>query len=157
MAYAKDTIVPTHRSREEIERLLDRYGITPVQWTGDSRRGPVVLRFQWTPKGSSSPLMIRMSLAAPDPREFSLPGRGKAPPSPADVQARIEKEMRRRHRSLLLDLKGRFTSMEDGIATDLETWLPFIEHSSGQTFAEMVSPHVGRLTSSTPLLPLVKP
>lgn len=133
MTYASTTDVPADRSRAEIERTLERYGSTGFAY--GTEIGRAMIAFQ------AGGRRIR----------FILPL--------ADQVARNEKQhaqfIRTRWRCLLLAIKSKLESVESGIETFDEAFMPHIVMPNGQTMAEHALPYVKEAYSTGKMPPLL--
>lgn len=133
MTYARDTEVPADRSRAEIERTLERYGATGFAY--GSEIGRAMIGFQTKER------RIR----------FVLP---LAPP-PQSAEKQAAQFVRTRWRCLLLAIKSKLESVESGIETFDEAFMPHIVMPNGQTMAEHALPYVKEAYSTGKMPPLL--
>lgn len=119
--YASDTRVPVSRSRDELYQVLARYGATET-FLHETATG---LRVGFILNG--------YCVAFP----FALAHR-------IDNQsnAAYEREVRRRWRVLILVLKGKFESIENGAESPSAAFLPYLMLADGSTVGEDVLPRV---------------
>jgi hypothetical protein len=115
--YARETEVPAERSRSEIEQTLKKYGATSFGYGWQESGAIVVFEF----KGR------RMKFSLPMPDE-SFPNRGK--------------EERRRWRSLLLSIKAKLVTVDDGISTVETEFMGHIILPNGMTVSEWMHPQI---------------
>lgn len=148
MAYAEDTTVTVAGSKQEIGRILSRYGAgAPMIHETDTLHTIV---FQHEGR------MIRMRLPLPAPvgkiERFYSPTRRRQL-----MQERLkqQKEVRRRYRALVLVLKAKLEAIASGIATVDEEFLSQIVTRSGQTVGEVVGAQMTRVLeeNAVPMLP----
>lgn len=161
-AFAEGTVVPISRSREEIDRLLQRWGATQVTWGDDYEHDAVLLRFVWVKKNGSvggqrfqARIIVKLQ-AMVEVRRAA--GETKySPPFPGKLEKLLTARGKREHRVLLLWLKAAFEAIALGIITAEELFLPFMEGADGRTVAEVALPNIGNLLASpghfTRLLP----
>ena len=116
-SYAQDTKVPVSRSRDELYRVLSRYGATETLLYESPER----LRVGFAYAG--------WKVAIP----FDLP-------RPADFpsQAAFDRELRRRWRVLILLVKGKLEMVEEGAEDITTAFLPYILLPGGGTVADEV-------------------
>lgn len=119
--YAADTRVPVAKSRDELYRTLARYGATETL-LHEMERG---LRVGFIVNG--------LRVAFP----FELPHRDDC-----ETAAAYERELRRRWRVLILVLKGKFESIENGAESATAAFLPYLILPDGSTVGEDVLPRV---------------
>lgn len=119
--YAKDTRVTVARSREELHRILTRYGATETlihEMSGGIRVGFV---------------LDGLRIAFP----FALPVRDDY-----DAAAGYEREMRRRWRVLLLVLKSRLESVAEGAERVSDAFLPYLMLPDGSLVRDEAVPRI---------------
>ena len=110
--YAASTPVPVNRSRDELHRTLARYGCDETL----IHEAPGRIRVGFVYQG----LRIAFPLDLPVPGDFP-------------TQAAFERELRRRWRVLILVLKGRLESVEEGAETAERAFLPYLLLPDGVT------------------------
>lgn len=123
MAYATDTTVPVEKSRGEIERLCMKYGCSQFMCGVDYEK--LNARIQFKAKNR----IVRFELPLPDPKKFSQ-------------TRRFEQATRSKWRALVLVLKAKLESVESGISTFEEEFLPFIVLPNDQTVAGVILPMI---------------
>lgn len=149
--YAKDTEVPTDRSRSEIERTLQRYGATAFMygWAGEK----AIIGFKIRER------QYKMVLPLPEQEQFCrTPSRGTLRSQKETLKA-WEQGTRQRWRALALWIKAVLEASEAGIVT-LETALqPFVMLPNGKTVGDWMAPQIEQayLTGKMPsLLPMLE-
>ena len=148
--FAEGTEVPIHKSRSEIDRLLQDWGASGVQWADDWDLGRVFLRFMWMEKKTGHRFHARLVVQLETNEQLDKKARGKRYwlPAPAGKLAKMTAARgRREHRVLLLWLKAAFNAIELKIISAEELFLPFMEGADGRTVAEMALPGIERLLS----------
>ena len=133
MAYASTTQVPVERSRAEIERLCMRHGCTQFMCGVDYENGTARVQFK------AKERIIRFELTLPEKAKFR---RDKD----------YEQASRSRWRALVLVLKAKLESVEAGIATFEEEFLPFIVMPNDLTVGAILIPMIDA-SYSTGLMP----
>lgn len=146
MPYAKETSVPTSRSRAEIEDAVTRFGADGFMSGQDGRH--VVVAF----KAHGRQVALRMTV--PDPAEFSRTPTGKAR-SASDAKAAAEKEDRRRWRSLALAIKAKLVAVEDEIETFESAFMAHIVMPDGLTVGEHIAPRIAHAYETGQMPPLL--
>lgn len=118
--YAEGTTVSAEKSKVEIERLVMRYKANG--FISGYQQGSAFVMFMLSER------CIRFSLRLPltDDREF-------AKLKPDSKRVAVEREERRRWRSLLLVIKAKLESCESGIETIDESFLAQIVMPNGET------------------------
>lgn len=149
MAYAQNTKVSPERSRNEIERLLLKYGAGQFGYMTDAEKNLAHIIFTF------DGLRVRVTVPLPNPDEFRLTKRGR-PKKDNIAYADWQKECNRRWRSLTLLVKAKLVAVRDGVATFEEEFLPYLLWGSGQTTAEQLHGRIRELAdiNITKALPL---
>lgn len=124
--YAKGTKVPVSRSRDELERILDKVGADAVAFMRDAGAAQVAFRI------AGRHYIIR--LAVPE-----------AGPKADQVQ-------RERWRQLVLLLKAKMAAIAGGITTPEREFLAHAMLPTGATLGEHLDAHPEQLTTSGRLL-----
>lgn len=151
--YAKDTEVPSDRSRAEIERTLERYGAGAFMygWQGVQ----AVIGFEINSR------RYRIMIPLPDKaaREFQFtPERGTRR-APDAARSAWEQATRQRWRAAALWIKAVLEAAESGIVTLEEALQPFVVLPNGRTVGEWMEPQIeqaymsGRMPPMLPGLP----
>jgi len=132
--YARDTEVSSQRSREEIERTLQRYGATGFLygWEGDT----VMLGFRMAGR------MVRFRLTMPPRSEFTLTETGRERTSQDAINAAWEQACRQRWRALALVIKAKLEAVESQITTFEEEFLAHILLPDGRTYGQFAVPQI---------------
>lgn len=130
MAYAERTRVPAERSRLEIEQLLAKHKATSVAVFTSIENAAIAFEMR--------DRRIIFKLVMP---------KGGAP---RDDQAR-----RQRWRSLLLAIKAKLASVDDGIETFEDAFLAHIVMPDGSTVAESVRPRIATAYKEGKMQPLL--
>lgn len=126
MAYAQRTKVPAEQSRTEIERLLRQHKAGAVAvYTSDDK---VAVAFEMRDRR----IMFRLVMPKSE-----------------------DQKRRQRWRSLLLTIKAKLTSVEDGIETFEEAFLAHIVMPDGSTVGENVKPAIASAYSDGKMVPLL--
>jgi len=131
--YAERTEVPSGRSRDEIERTLQRYGATAFAYGWENGAATVMFEIG-TPRGVRR---IRFRLAMPDrqAREFTETPTGRARSASAAEQE-FDRATRQRWRALSLVIKAKLEAVEAGISTVEDEFLAQICLPDGSTVGE---------------------
>lgn len=134
MSYAEGTEVPVSRTRGHIEELLAQHHADSVGIITESSppRATVAFRIQgWG---------VRMRIAVPPPESFAtakVRGRDRKT-TPEQRQRLAEQAARERWRALFLTLKAKLVSVETGVETFEEAFLPHLVLTGGTTVMDRV-------------------
>lgn len=132
--YAENTGVSAAASREEIERILARYGADAFMYGWEGSRALV----QFRAKGR----YIRFVLPLPsrDERRFTHHSRGARAPEQAAKE--WEQATRQRWRALALVIKAKLEAVETGIAEFEDEFMANIVLPDGQTVSRFMRPQI---------------
>jgi hypothetical protein len=134
--YAQKTQVPSARSREEIERTLQRYGADRFQYGWDVQQA--LIRF------TAHDRLIEFRLPMPDrdSDEFWLTPTGKRRRDAAAAEREYEQAVRQRWRALALVLKAKLEAVEAGISEFEQEFLANILLPDGKTVGNWMAPQI---------------
>jgi hypothetical protein len=137
--YAAETTVSVAKSRGEIDKLLQEWGATGVQWTDEWDTGTITLRFQWPHKANL--FRARMSLSTPPEDELRLEACNKNTGvfSFAKMKKLQAARGKQEHRLLFILIKATLNAVDAGVITDVEAFLPYLEGNDGRTVGEVGS------------------
>lgn len=121
--YAEGTAVPVSRSRDEVYRILERYGAKEHLVGGDESRITVGFRL----KGR----LIQVDRPLPSVRSF---------PS----KAGYDREVRRQWRVLILVIKGRMELIDDGAESVEQAFAAYLMLPDGSTAGARIGAYVDR-------------
>src|SRR3954454_4010490 len=109
-SYGAGTRVEVHRSRHELERVLERYGAGEVLFVQADASASIQFELQGR--------YVQMALPLPDPQHarFTHTPSGK-PRGPAAQERAYEQALREHWRSLVVAVRGKLQSVESGIST----------------------------------------
>ena len=124
--YAQGTEVPIGRSRDEIERTLERFGATSQLWGRDDQVGRVTVAFKREGRA------YKFTVDSPRIEDFQRTPTGRDRAQSYAAQAR-DAEARRRFRSLANYLKAVLDAIDTGIIIAEEALLPYLLLPSGET------------------------
>lgn len=145
--YAQGTTVGTGASRDEIERILMRYGATSFGYGIEDEDGVARSAISFVAHGRR----IRMIMMMPsrDDREFThTPSKGTARSADAALKA-WETACRQKWRALTLLVKALLEGVESEIVTFEEAFLPYtLVPGTNETVAERIGPEVTRAVES---------
>lgn len=147
--YAKNTTVSPENSRAEIEKTLNRYGADAFSYGYDGDRQVVAFRAHGR--------YVRLELRIPPLSDFA---HDRYTRTAAQQKASQQKAVRQRWRALLLVIKAKLESVESGIETFDEAFMPHILLPDKTTAGEWLGPQIERAyaTGDMPdLLPAARP
>lgn len=147
--YASKTDVPVSRSRDEIEKTLNRFGATAFAYMSSSG-GQVAISFEI--KGLR--VLMRMQLPLRD--QFRLDTRRNVRTDSA-IERDWEQACRQRWRSLANGVKAKLALIDDGISSvEREFLADIVVPSTGQTYGEFAIPQLAevyRTHENPPMIP----
>lgn len=148
--YAENTSVPADKSRQEIERTLQRYGASAFMYGWESTNA--IVAFQMKDR------RIRFILPLPDPKERRFTHHSRGMRTPAAAHEAWEQATRQRWRALALVIKAKLEAVEAGISEFEDEFLANIVLPGGQSVGQWMRPQVevayqtGRMPPMLPLL-----
>lgn len=149
--YANETSVGVGSSRNDIQKVLEQFGATQLQWSDDFKNGISMIRFLWEHEGAT--YCARFEIAAQTDaqmREDAKDGRnGNFSQSKYDTLRKRRGMVE--HRELYLFIKALMVAVEAGIVKAEAVLLPFLEDKTGQTVADQVLPHLKKLHTGSAL------
>lgn len=145
--YAQTTTVPIERSRQEINRIIQRWGAKGIGWLDDWEHNRVILQFRFAHDAGGIPVLFNAQFTLQLDREQEI--RERCMGVRGLRQAQFEKEManrgKREHRVLLLWLKGCFEAVEEGLVDPAVLFMPFYVGARGETVADVLMPALGKV------------
>jgi hypothetical protein len=134
--YAEGTEVSSSRSREEIERILTRYGAT--QFMYGWQEGRAVIAFVAAGK------QVRFVLPMPDRNdpEIRLTPERRTVRSKEAQDSAYEQAVRQKWRALALVIKAKLEAVSAGITVFEDEFLAHIMLPNGQTAGEYLVPQI---------------
>ena len=133
MAYAERTSVDVGRSRDEIERMLEKRGSTA--FLSGTMNGNIFVAFEL------NNLKIRFEIPQPKPEEFAKTESDKAR-SESAARGEYERAVKQRWRALLLSIKAKLVSIEENIETFEQAFLAHIVMNDGRTVGASIIPRL---------------
>lgn len=151
--YAQSTDVTSTRSRDEIERTLQRYGAD--QFFYGWQEGGATLGFRMKDR------RVQFILPMPDRNadEFRLTPSRKYERTDKDQSAAYEQAVRQKWRALALVVKAKLEAVESGITSFEEEFLAHIVLPNGQRVGAFMVPQITTAYETgtmPPLLPLLE-
>jgi hypothetical protein len=134
--YASNTEVSTDRSRDEIERVLTKYGARSFMYGWDEQQAMIGFVLH------DRQIRFLLPMPARDAREFThTPERGTKR-SEAQAYAAWEQARRQRWRALALVVKAKLEAVSSGIIDFESEFLAHIVTPNGLTVGEQVLPRM---------------
>ena len=135
MPYAEHTEVPAERSKEMIRRRVMKAGAVRFITAEDTEARRAAVQFEL----SGRLIRFTVNLPGADDDDVRLTARGRGRAAEAAERARARKE-RQRWRALLLVITAKLESIETGVETFEEAFLPQTVLPDGRTAAERMLP-----------------
>lgn len=136
--YAANTEVSSNRSREEIERTLERYGAAQFIYGWEAERAVVGFTMQGR--------QIKFFLPLPrrdDPVFTEYVSRGKRWLRAEDVARKLyEQAVRQKWRALALVIKAKLEAVESGISVFEDEFMANIVLPNGQLVGDWMRPQI---------------
>jgi hypothetical protein len=143
--FAEGTAVPVARTRGEVDRLLEDWGVSGIQWTTEAES--FSLRFLWKHKDRGYMARIQIKLPSRAELEKEAIDNRTNKPSANKLSCLLDRRGRREHRLLLLWIRAALNAVEAGMVAAEAVFLPFLEDASGRTVAEVALPRLGKLVT----------
>lgn len=128
--YASKTKVPVDQSRNEIERVLSRYGAKSFAYASESGRAIIIFE--------AKDRRIRFDL-----------------PLPVGDTEKEQQQRRQKWRALVLAVKAKLESVDSGIETFEEAFLSHIVMPDGLTVGQHARPLIASAYKGEPQQPLL--
>jgi hypothetical protein len=148
--FAEGTNVSVSRSREEIEKNLNRHGATGFLYGDQGNRAAIAFELEGR--------RYRMELLYPAPEAFAIGKRNQYSEyqrSPAQMRAAQEQEKQRLWRGLALLVKAKLEAVASGISTIEEELLSYTVMPNNQTVGEWLEPQLDEVYRSGKMPPLI--
>jgi hypothetical protein len=146
--YAEGTEVSAAKSKFELETLLEKYGATQILFGNEPGKGAIIA-FIFNRR------QIRFILPFPSQEsdEFRKTPTGRIRKNTTKNEA-YDNEVKRLWRSLCLCVKGKLESVNAGIVTFDQEFMPYFVLPGGQTVSEKLMPDLDKicLTGNMPKL-----
>ena len=145
--YAKETTVSPEKSRGEIERTLSAFGATGFAYGWQGQQALVMFEF--------ANRRMKFVLALPSQDDVAKTANGRHVPNVAKA---LDRETRRRWRSLALSIKSKLVAVQDGISTVEYEFMAHIVLPDGSTVGQWMAPQIeqayttGRMPSMLPAI-----
>jgi hypothetical protein len=150
--YAANTDVSSHRSRDEIERILTRYGADQFMYARqDGENAAAMIRFR------KDGIHIKFVLPMPDrddPEFTQTPAKARARSADAAERA-YEQAIKQKWRALSLVIKAKLEAVESGIAIFEEEFVANIVLPNGQTVGQFMLPQIEAAYETADMPPLL--
>ena len=134
--FAEQTTVSSHKSREEIEKILARYGADQFMYGADVNKAAVAFRM------CERNVKFIIPLPSRSERRFThTPSRGNAR-SPSQAEQAYEQAVRQRWRALALVIKAKLEAVESGITEFEDEFMAHIMLPDGSTMGAWARPQI---------------
>lgn len=143
------TSVTIGRTREQIDTLLRKWGVSGVQWEDNYNDGNVTLRFRWSSGETDFVARYKLDLEPDEQiREQAIDLRNKKF-SENKYERLLKERGKREHRLLFAFLKNVFEAVDSGVISAEAVFLPWLEDATGKTLYERIKPAMHQLGSSS--------
>ncbi len=155
--YAKDTSVSSDQSLLEIKRTVERYGASGFAHAYDTLNGQRIELIEFKLRDRR----MRFLLKLPDPKskEFWYTPARRHLRTREQAHVAWEQSVRQRWRALALTIKAKLESVEAGIESIDEAFMPQLVTPSGQTIGQWAVPQIQVMYehgTMPPLLPMLE-
>lgn len=132
--YAKGTNVSVHQSKDEIYKVLERYGCEDI---GDASRQDKGWVVEFWKEGRFARMLV--PFPSPDDPGMRTTHNGTRRRTERQIKQAVEQETRRRFRCLLIYLKGKFEYLDSGSSYfEKEFFGHLVDPISKLTMSEML-------------------
>jgi hypothetical protein len=140
--YATQTDVPAWGTRNEIERLIEKYGGSRIVWSLEPTLATLIFEMKgWR-------IRYDLPLPAQNSRDFTMTEGGRRRTSQNTIKLAWEQGVRARWRALKLVLQANLEAVELGIISMERAFLGNVMLSSGETVADRVIPELRQITET---------
>ena len=148
--FAEGTTVSPGQSREEISKLLRKYGAGKFAYMDDENESQAIVGFEL--RGRTYRFIIRL----PAMRDFVFTTTGKRR-SEAQIKVVHNQAVKEHWRAMVAVIKGKLIAIENGIETFEEVFLKYavVPGSGGQTVGEMLEPQLQEAYATGKMPPLL--
>jgi hypothetical protein len=138
--YASNTTVSVGKSKNEIEKLIIRFGAKQFMTGIDGNRAFVCFVYENR--------AIKREIALPLQSDFAKTPAGRKMRSREDMIKHWEQACRRKWRALALSIKGKLVSINEGIANFEDEFLAYTCLPSGETVSDWLQPQIDKTIES---------
>jgi hypothetical protein len=147
--YADKTEVPVSKTRAELEELLSRHGASSTAIFNSPDRAMIAFEMQ------ARRILMKISLPAPNSKEFTHHKRTGTLLSAESARVRHEAACRQRWRALFLAVKAKLVSVAEGVETFEEAFMAHVVMPDGQTVADHLRPRIASAYAENKMVPLL--
>lgn len=151
--YAEGTDVSVERTRMELERLLVAYKARATAVFSSETESAVCFEMH------ERRVMFRIRMPNPKSREFTHTTAARNNPakplSAGAAEGRYRQACQRKWRALLLAIKAKLVSVDEGIETFEDAFMAHVVMPDGQTVAEHVRPRIASAYKEGKMQPLL--
>lgn len=138
--YAAETSVPADKTRNEIEKTLQRYGADQFMYGWEEERAVIAFRME------ARQVRFVLPMPAKTDRAFTHTPTGIGRSADA-IHRAWEQGTRQRWRALLLVVKAKLEAIEAGISGFEDEFLAWLVLPDGSTMGEWAQPQIARAYS----------
>lgn len=153
MAYAQGTDVSIEASRAELERLLRTYKATATAFFNAADQAAVAFEM------AGRRILFKLPLPHADDKAFTHAkvnrSRSLKRLSEAQAATRWEKGCRRKWRALVLAIKAKLVSVDEGVESFEEAFMAHVVMPDGQTVGEHTKARIAQAYAEKKMVPLL--
>jgi hypothetical protein len=151
--FAESTDVPVSRTKAELEELLAQHDARATAVFNSQDFAAIAFEME------GRRVMMKLHLPDPRAREFTH-GRinqhaGEIELTQARAKARHDKACRQKWRALLLAVKAKLVSVQEGVETFEDAFMAHVVMPDGQTVADLVRPRIASAYAENKMVPLL--
>lgn len=151
--FAEGTDVSVERTRMELERMLVSYKARATAVFNSETEAAICFEMH------ERRVMFRLKMPNPKSREFTHKkvnqSNSAAPVSQSVAESRYRQACQRKWRALLLAIKAKLVSVDEGIETFEDAFMAHVVMPDGQTIAEHVRPRIASAYKEGKMQPLL--
>lgn len=147
--YAQQTTVSSEKSRNEIERILMRWGASSFMYGTSPSRAIVAF------EAYGRRVQFRLPMPDRDADEFKRTPARRNVRTPEQREAAYEQAVRQRWRALALVIKAKLEAVEAGITEFEDEFLSHIMLPGGQTAGDWLRPQIASAYETGRMPPLL--
>lgn len=151
--FAEGTDVPVIKTKNELEELLNRAGATATAVFNTPGMAMIAFEMQ------GRRILMQLKLPDPNAREFT---HGRVNQSRFEVKlsaqaaaSRFEKACRRKWRALLLAVRAKLVSVEEGVETFENAFMAHVVMPDGGTVSKHIGPRIAQAYKEQTMVPLL--
>ena len=137
--YAVNTSVSVEKSKEEVTKILRKYGADRFGTMEDREKAYLMFEF--------NRLMIQITVPLPNLEEFMTTDSGRSRKGTAANDA-YEQAIKQKWRALVLAVKAKLEAVDSGISTIEKEFMAFVVMPDGRQLSDYIIPELNNIAQS---------